>query len=119
MAKSTICKNENKVVSSLSSAKTNQHSSKRAKKCGVLIALAITLRSSPPVERRYWVVPTRYYSKTILSLINGMYKITACCFLAQLPIHTAMNEPVCKWVAWFVYRSVQIGTVWKISCSRG
>ena len=38
---------------------------KRAKKRSALIALAITLQSSPPVERRYWVVPTRYYSNAM------------------------------------------------------
>ena len=32
---------------------------KLAKKRSALLALAITLQSSPPVERRYWVVPTR------------------------------------------------------------
>ena len=35
------------------------------KKRSALIALAITLQSSPPVERRYWVVPTRYYSNAM------------------------------------------------------
>ena len=32
---------------------------KQAKKRSALLALAITLQSSPAVERRYWVVPTR------------------------------------------------------------
>ena len=34
---------------------------KRAKKRSAMLSLAITtLQSSPSVERRYWVVPTRY-----------------------------------------------------------
>ena len=32
---------------------------KGVKKRSALLALAITLQSSPPVERRCWVVPTR------------------------------------------------------------
>ena len=62
VVKSTIWKTkrgENQASSLSSSAKANQCSSQASKK---MLAIAITLHSSPSVEPQYWVVPARYCS---------------------------------------------------------